>query len=152
MSDVAASGARRAGSAAGPDVSDPTKPLEPETSLGELLGRLTHDFGDLVSTQVELAKVELKEDIKDAGKGAGLLGGGAFAAYLSLLLLSFAAVQGLDEVMPLGIAFLVVGLLYAVAAAVLVLQGRNKLRTVDPVPQTKASIQEDVAWAKQQKS
>jgi uncharacterized membrane protein YqjE len=131
---------------------DPTQPLEPDASLGELLGRLTHDFGDLVSTQVELAKVELKEEIKDAGKGAGLLGGGAFAAYLSLLLLSFAAVYGLDEVMPLGLAFLIVGLVYAVAAAVLFLQGRTKLRTVEPVPQTKASIQEDVAWAKQQKS
>ena len=131
---------------------DPTKPLEPDASLGDLLGRLTHDFGDLVSTQVELAKVELKEEIKDAGKGAGLMGGGAFAAYLSLLLLSFAAVYGLDEVMPLGLAFLVVGLVYAVAAAVMFLQGRNRLRTVEPVPQTKAAIQEDVAWAKQQKS
>jgi uncharacterized membrane protein YqjE len=137
---------------AGPSGSerDPAKPLEPDASLGELLGRLTHDFGDLVSTQVELAKVELKEEIKDAGKGAGLLGGSAFAAYLSLLLLSFAIVHGLDEVMPLGLAFLVVGLVYAATAAVLFLQGRTKLRTVEPVPQTKASIQEDVAWVKQQ--
>jgi uncharacterized membrane protein YqjE len=151
MTDLTASGTRRAGGDAGP-ADDPTKPLEPDASLGDLLGRLTHDFGDLVSTQVELAKVELKEEIRDAGKGAGLLGGGAFAGYLSLLLLSFAAVYGLDEVMPLGIAFLVVGLVYAVVAAVLFIQGRNKFRTVEPVPQTKASIQEDVAWAKQQRS
>jgi uncharacterized membrane protein YqjE len=150
MTDLTSSGARRAVDDDGRP--DPTKPLEPDASLGDLLGRLTHDFGDLVSTQVELAKVELKDDIKEAGKGAGLLGGGAFAAYLSLVLLSFAAVYGLDEVMPLGISFLVVGLVYAAAAAVLFLQGRNRLRTVEPVPQTKASIQEDVAWAKQQKS
>ena len=66
--------------------------------------------------------------------------------------LSFAAVYGLDEVMPLGIAFLVVGAVDAVAAAVLFMQGRKKLRTVEPVPQTKATIQEDVEWAKQQRT
>jgi hypothetical protein len=132
---------------------DPTKPLEPEASLGELLGRLTHDFGDLVSTQVELAKVEIKEDVKQAGKGAGMLGGGAFAGYLALLLLSFAAVYGLDEVMPLALAFLVVGLAYAVAAAVLFLQGRNRLGAVKPpAEQTVQSLKEDVAWARQQRS
>jgi uncharacterized membrane protein YqjE len=152
MTDVTSTGAHRAGT--GPELGerDPTQPLEPDVSLGDLLGRLTRDFGDLVSTQVELAKVELKDEIKDAGKGAGLMGGGAFAAYLSLLLLSFAIVYGLDEVMPLGLAFFVVGLVYAVAAAVLFVQGRTKLRTVEAVPQTKASIKEDVAWAKQQKT
>ena len=131
---------------------DPTQPLEPNASLGELLGRLTHDFGDLVSTQVELAKVELKDEIKQTGKGAGLLGGGAFAAYLALVLLSFAAVYGLDEAMPLGIAFLVVGLVYAATAAYLVWRGRRTLTTVEPVPQTKASLKEDVEWATQHKS
>jgi len=131
---------------------DPAKPLEPEASLGDLVSRMTRDFGDLVSTQVELAKVELKDEIKQAGTGAGLLGGGAFAAYLAVLLLSFAAVSALDEAMPLGVGFLIVGLVYAAAAAVLFLQGRNKLSTVNAVPETKQSLKEDVAWAKQQKS
>ena len=72
-------------------VEDPTRPLEPDTSLPELLSRLSSDFGELVSTQVELAKVEIKEEIARAGKGAGLLGGGAFVAYLAVILLSFAA-------------------------------------------------------------
>jgi uncharacterized membrane protein YqjE len=134
------------------DRPDRTEPLESDASLGELLGRLTHDFGDLVSTQVELAKVELKDEIKQTGKGAGLLGGGAFAAYLALLLLSFAAVYGLDDVMDLAVAFLIIGLVYAAAAAFLFWQGRRKLTSVEPVPQTKASLKEDVEWAKQQKS
>jgi uncharacterized membrane protein YqjE len=150
------SDATRTGSGARTDLDpgdDPTRPREPEASLGELLGRLTHDFGDLVSTQVELAKVEIKEDVKQAGKGAGMLGGAAFAGYLALLLLSFAAVYGLDEVMPLALAFLVVGLAYAVAAAVLFLQGRNRLGAVKPpAEQTVQSLKEDVAWARQQRS
>ena len=54
---------------------DPSQPIEPEQSLGELLGRVSRDFSELVSTQVELAKVELQEEIAAAGRGAGILTG-----------------------------------------------------------------------------
>jgi len=133
--------------------SDPTQPLEADKSLGQLLGQLTHDFGDLVSTQVELAKVEIKEEVSRAGKGAGLLTGGGLAAYLALVLLSFAAAWGLAEVMPEGVAFLIVGVVWAAVAAVLYVIGRRELSAVQPVPpQTKQSLKEDAEWARQQKS
>jgi uncharacterized membrane protein YqjE len=130
---------------------DPTQPIEPDRSLGELLSRLSTDFGELVSTQVELAKVEIKEEVSRAAKGTGLLGGGAVAAHMALLLLSFAAAWGLAEVMAAGLAFLIMGVIWAIAAAVLAMQGRKKLRTATPViPQTKEELKEDVEWAKQQ--
>jgi uncharacterized membrane protein YqjE len=132
---------------------DATQPLEPDASLGELFSRLTKDFSQLVSTQVELAKVELKEEVAHAGKGAGMLAGGAFAGYLAVLLLSFAAAWGLAAVMPTGWAFLLVGVVWAVVAAVLAKSGREQFRAVHPVPpQTQQSLKEDVEWARQQKS
>ena len=70
---------------------DPSQPIAPEQSLGELLGRVSRDFSELVSTQVELAKVELQEEIAAAGRGAGILTGGALCALLAVVLLSFAA-------------------------------------------------------------
>jgi len=130
---------------------DPTQPLEADKSLGELLSRLTKDFSSLVSTQVELAKLEIKEEVGRAGKGAGILTGGAVAAWLAVVLLSFAAAWGLAEVMPTGFAFLVVGAVWLVVAAVLLLRGRNELKSVNVVPeQTKAELQEDIQWARQQ--
>jgi uncharacterized membrane protein YqjE len=132
---------------------DPTRPLEADKSLGELLSRLTKDFSNLVSTQVDLAKLEIKEEVARAGKGAGMLTGGAVAAYLSLLLLSFAAAWGLSEVMATGFAFLILGAVWLVVAGVLLMSGRNELKSVDPIPQqTKAELQEDVAWARQQRT
>ena len=130
---------------------DPSKAIESDKSLGELLSRLTSDFGDLVSTQVELAKVEIKDEVGRAGRGAGLLTGGALAAYLAVALLSFAAAWGLAETMSPGWAFLIVGLAWAVAAAALLFTGRRQLESVRAVPQTKTSIQEDVQWAKHQR-
>lgn len=131
---------------------DPTKPLEPDSSIGELLSRLTTDFSDLVSTQVELAKVEIKEEVAQAGKGVGLLTGGGLAAYLGITFLSFAVAWGLDEVMPAAVAFLLVALAWLVAAGLLYATGRKQLRAVRVAPQTKAALKEDVQWAKQQKS
>jgi hypothetical protein len=131
---------------------DPTRPLEAESSLGELLSRLTADFGDLVSTQVELAKVEIKDEVSHAGKGVGMLSGGGVAGYLAVTLLSFAAAWGLDEVMPTAVAFLIVGVIWLFVAGVLYSAGRKELSTVRVTPQTKASLQEDVQWAKQHKN
>jgi uncharacterized membrane protein YqjE len=132
---------------------DPSQPIAPDESLGELLGRVSRDFSELVSTQVELAKVELKEEIAVAGRGAGLLTGGAFCAYLAVVLLSFAAAWGLSEVVPEGVAFLIVGAIYAVAAAVLLPKGKDRLSRVRPVPEkTAETVKEDVRWAREQMS
>jgi uncharacterized membrane protein YqjE len=132
---------------------DPSQPIEPDQSLGELLGRVSHDFSELVSTQVELAKVEFQEEIAAAGRGASILTAGAFCAYLAVVLLSFAAAWGLSEVLPEGAAFLIVGAVYAVAAAVLIPKGKDRLSRVRPVPErTAESVREDVQWAREQMS
>ena len=82
-----------------------------------------------------------------------MFGTAGFAGYLALILLSFAVAWGLDAVMPTGWAFAIVGLVWAVVAAVLFAVGRNQMRAVQPVPpKTKESIKEDVEWVRQQKS
>ncbi len=146
MSDV------RVPTSAGTALPDPTQPREADKSLGELLNRLTNDFGDLVSTQVELAKVEIEDEVRRAGKSAGLFTGGGVSAHLAVLLLSFAAAWGLAEVMPTGWAFCIVGLVWAAVAAVLFLTGRKELDAMRGMPESKAAIEEDVEWARQQKS
>ena len=118
------------------EVEDPTQPVDPDHSLGELLSRMTSDLSELVSTQIELAKVEIKEEVGRAGKGAGMVGGGAVAGLMALLLLSFAAAWGLSEVVPEGVAFLIIGLAYAAVATVLLLRGRDQIKSATPVVPT----------------
>ena len=129
-----------------------TEPIAPEKSLNELISELTADFSGLVSTHIELAKVEIKEEVTKAGKGAGLLGGGAFAAVMAVLLLSFAAAWGLTEIVPEGVAFLIVGLVWAAAAAVLALSGRQKLAEAKGPEKTIEEVKEDAQWIRQQTS
>ena len=126
-----------------PTISD-TQPKEPDTSLSELMGRLGEDVSSLVSTQLEIAKVELKQEATQSAKAAGVLGGGAFAAYVSVLLLSFALAWGLNDAMDNWWAgFLIVGILWGIAAAVLASMGKKKMDEVRSPEATAAELQAD---------
>lgn len=124
-----------------------------DKSVGQLLGRMTSDLSHLFHDELELAKVEIKEEVTKAGTAAGLFGGTGVAALFALLMFSFAAAWGLAEIIPIGYAFLIMGALYAVIAVVTFVVGRQQISTVNPIPQqTVETLQEDIAWAKQQKS
>jgi uncharacterized membrane protein YqjE len=128
-----------------------TQPKQPEKSLGDLVAEMTGEIGTLMRQEVQLAKVELKEEVSRAGKAGSMLGAGAATGYFALLFASLALAWLLDEVMPTALAFLLVGILYGIAAAVLISRGREQIKHVDPVPrQTVETLKEDVAWAKAQ--
>jgi putative superfamily III holin-X len=120
-----------------------------QTSIGELIGNISNDLSQLFRQEVELAKAELKQEATKAGKAAGMLGGAGFAGYLAVVLLSFAAVFALDAVMPAGWAALIVAVVWAVIGAALYVTGKNKLKTVDPMPRrTVDTLKEDAQWLK----
>ena len=127
---------------------------EPELSIGELVGRLTSDFGELVQNHVQLAKEEITVEVKQAGRGAGLMGGSALSGWIALMLFSFALAWGLGEIWDnVWLGFLVVGLLWAFVAGALFMNGRRQLQDVEPVPQqTMEELEEDKRWLSEQKS
>jgi len=120
-----------------------------ETSIGELIGNISNDLSTLFRQEVELAKAEVKQEATKAGKAAGMLGAAGYAGHIVVLLLTFALVAALSNVMDPGWAALIVGVLWAIVAAVLFLNGRKKLKTVDPVPhRTVGTLKEDAQWLK----
>jgi uncharacterized membrane protein YqjE len=126
---------------------------EGNASLGDLFSRLTADLSKLVRDEVELAKVEINQSVQSARTAGMSFGAAGVLGLLALLMLSFAAAWGLAEVVDTGLAFLIVGAAYGVAAAVLAMIGKQRLQTAKPVPeQTVETLKEDVAWAKQQMS
>ncbi len=128
------------------------QPPAADVSLGELFSDLTTDMSALLRDELSLAKVELKEEITKVGRAGGMFGGAALAGYMTIVLLSFAAAWGLAEVMAVGWAFLIVAVVWAIAAALLYLRGRDQLQKVHPKPElTIDTLKEDVRWAKKQK-
>jgi hypothetical protein len=124
-----------------------------DEGIGDLLKQLSQETTTLVRQELELAKAEMTVKAKEGGKGAGLLGGAGVAGLLTLATLTAALVGLLDRAMAFWVAALIVGLIWGAVAAVLALQGRNKLQeATPPVPeQTQQSVKEDVQWAKTRK-
>jgi hypothetical protein len=124
-----------------------------ERPFGDLIKHLAGQTSTLVRQEIDLAKAEMSEKASVAGKGAGLLGGAAVAGLLAAGALTACLILALSEAIPDWLAALVVALLMAAVAAVLALQGRNRIRAATPpVPeQTVETVKEDVEWAKTQR-
>jgi hypothetical protein len=124
-----------------------------DRSLGEIVGDISHDLTTLVKQELELAKTEAKQEAAKAGKGAGMFGGAGVAGLLALIFLSGALAYLLDSWIPRELAFLIVGLLWAVVGAVLALSGKKAIKQMNPqLPETQQTLKEDAAWARAQKS
>jgi uncharacterized membrane protein YqjE len=134
------------------DVDLHTQPREPDKSLGDLVADLTESVSTIFRKEVELAKEEIKQEASTAGKGAAMLGGAGLAGWFALLLLSFALAYWLNEALHVAVAFLLVGLLWSAAAAVLYMTGRKALSKVETLPQTMESLKEDAAWVRAQRT
>jgi hypothetical protein len=120
-----------------------------DQSLGELVSAATRDLSTLLRTEVQLAKVEIKQEVKAAGTGAGLFGGAGFAGLMALIFLSISAAYGISWLgVPLGCAFFTVGALYLLVAAALALTGKKKIAQVGPPEKTIETVKDDIAWAK----
>jgi uncharacterized membrane protein YqjE len=131
---------------------DQTRP-EDNRSMGELLSEMTSEVSQLFRAEIELAKTEAKEEAQKAARAGVMFGAGGFAGYLAIIMLSFAAAWALTAVIPDGLAFLVVGVVYAAVAAVLFLLGRSRMQEFNPVPQeTVETLKEDMEWARARRS
>ena len=118
--------------------------------LGEVARDLTRDLSLLVRQEVELAKAEMAEKGRIAAPGVGMIGGATVAALLAGGVLTAAAVLALAIFLPEWLAALIVGAVLAIAAYVLVQQGKERVAEAGaPVPeQTIETVKEDVEWAK----
>ncbi|MBC9734553.1 phage holin family protein [Nocardioides sp. zg-578] len=124
-----------------------------DRSLGEIVSAVTTDLSTLIKQEMDLAKVEMKEEFAKAGKGAGLLGGAGLAGYFTIFFLSWTLLFLLDNWMPIEVAALIITGVWAVVAAVLALTGRKALKESNPqLPKTQQTLKEDAAWARAQKS
>jgi Putative Actinobacterial Holin-X, holin superfamily III len=120
--------------------------------IGDLLKQLSEETTTLVKQEIDLAKAEMTEKGKQAGIGAGMFGGAGVSGLLALIFLSFAGMAALDTAIAGWLAALIVGVVWTAVAAVLALQGKNKVQeAVPPAPeQAIESSKEDVEWAKSQ--
>jgi Na+/melibiose symporter-like transporter len=115
-------------------------PPSERPSVGELLSDISTDLSTLMRQEVALAKAELTQSAKQAGKGAGMFAGAGVAGHMVLLFVSIALWWGIGNATGHGWSALIVAAIWAVIGAILASMGRKEMKNVTGVPRTTDTV------------
>ena len=125
--------------------SETPRPAGGDQSLGDLVALAAKDMSQLVRYEIDLAKTELKGDVRRVGLAAAMGGVAAFVGCLMLILLCFAFAYGLQA---LGIwawaSFLIVAGTCVLLAGVAVLIAILKVKGLSGLRETRKTVTEDI--------
>jgi MFS family permease len=122
-----------------------------QPSLGELFSNLSNQVSQLIRQEIQLAQAEISRKAMRAGRNAALIALGGVVGLGAFLALVAALILLLAQVMEAWVAALIVGVVLAIAAAVLARYGLNKLKEIDPAPRrTIETMRENKEWLTQQ--
>ena len=108
---------------------------EPERSLGTIIKDLTADLSNLFRSEIALLKLEIKESVAKVGGGTAMLVGALFLAIFGLAFLFVTITLGLVALgVPAWVSSLIVTLVLFIAAGVLVMLAKKKMKDVSFVP------------------
>ncbi|HVU91591.1 MAG TPA: phage holin family protein [Jatrophihabitans sp.] len=127
----------------------PASPPATEPSIGQLVSDASTHLSTIIRGEIELAKLELRSSVKNAGTGAGFFVG-------ALVLLLFSLVYGFqalaEGIAALGVwrwlAFLIVFAFQVLAAGLLAFLGVKKVKRVRAPERTLKTTRETVDYLK----
>jgi putative superfamily III holin-X len=127
----------------------PRNGYQDEQTLGALFANASRDLSALVRDEIELAKTEIRFDVKNGALGGAMFGAAGFVGVLALILLLIAAAEGL---VALGVArwlaYLIVAVTLLIIAGVLVLVGKRAVSKVGPPERTIRTSKDTAAFLK----
>lgn len=123
----------------------------PDSSVAQLVERMSAQVSTLVRDELALATAEMKRKGAHAGVGVGLGSAGAVLALLGLGVLVAAAVLGLATVMAGWLAAIIVGLVLLALAGGAGIAGIGQVRNATPpLPEQAAqSTKRDIETVKE---
>jgi len=117
-----------------------------EPTLGQLVASASRDLSLLIRSEIELAKSEVRVDVRHAAMGGAMFGAAAFLGLLAVILLSIAAAYGLTAAgLHAAFAFLIIAGTYLLVAGILALVGVRAVKKVGPPERTLRTAKESVA-------
>ncbi len=124
-----------------------------EPSIGQLVSDASTAVSTLIHSEIELAKLELRSTVKNAGVGVGLFAGAAVVLVFSLTFGLIALAEGLAQLgLYRWLAFLIVFVALVLIAVLFVVVGIKKVKRVKAPQQTIATTKETVDYLKKSRS
>jgi hypothetical protein len=117
---------------------------ETEASMRTLLRGALDDVRELLREEVALARAELRAEVSKATSAASGFGGAAAALGCAGLFLLTALALGIATAFqwPAWTGFAIVGVVLAIAGAIMFMSGRRALREIRGLPRTVETVKE----------
>jgi len=119
-----------------------------EPTIGDVIRNAIRDAQDLVRSELALAKAEVREEVRRASVGAGLLAGAALAAAMAVIFLMTTVALAIAVLLdwPVWSGFGIVTVFVALAAAALGYIGRKRITAARHMPRTVDALKENIEW------
>ena len=124
-------------------------PVDPDVGIPDLVHRLTDDSKRLVNDEVRLAKLEMREAMHSAGRGAMWLGVGFGISVVALVAFTLLLVTLIGRIAGghMWVGALVTGILELGVALLLFTRGRRAFaEPAYTLPETRQALTETVSW------
>ena len=122
-----------------------------ERAVSQVLQDILRNLQDIVRSEVRLARVEIRDELKQAALSGAWIAGGALGVISAWMFLLWTLVYALAATMSMWAATLLVAAVLALAGGLLIMNGMRRARRIQPVPErTVQSVKENLEWMKQQ--
>ncbi len=116
-----------------------------DKSVADLVKQFSEQTSHLVRDEMRLARAEMQDTARHAGKGVGLFSAAGLIALYGVAALLAGAVAALSLVLQVWAAALIVGGALLLIAGIAALLGKRQVDQVHPTPQRTAdSVRRDV--------
>ena len=130
-------------------------PVDPNAGIPELIRDLADDSKRLVRDEVQLAKLETKESIRRAGKGALWLGLAFGIGIVTLVGVTLLLATGIGQLVNgnMWVGALITGALELVVALILIKRGLGAFKEPSyTLEETRESVKDTARWIKNARS
>ena len=121
-----------------------------ERSVSDVFQDILRNLQEMVRSEIRLAKVEIRVEVKRAVSSGVWIAAGGVAATSAWIFLLWTLAYALATRMSMWAATLLVAVVMAAAAAALIMSGIRRAKRIRPIPErTVESVKENLEWMKQ---
>jgi hypothetical protein len=120
-----------------------------ERSIAVVLQDILRNIQEIVRAEVRLAKMEVNEELTKTRTASLLIAVGAVSGIFSILFILLTVEYALSLVIPAWLATLCVAAGIGIVAAVATSAALRRFKAINVVPKTRATMKENIEWAKQ---
>jgi Putative Actinobacterial Holin-X, holin superfamily III len=121
-----------------------------ERSVSDVFQDILRNLQEMVRSEIRLAKVEIRGEVKQAVSSGVWIAAGGVAATSAWIFLLWTLAYALATRMSMWAATLLVAVVMAAAAPALIMSGIRRAKRIRPIPErTVESVKENLEWMKQ---